>query len=143
MNQQTIGILLMFVSTICYALLSPLMKKSSVGIPPFAIIAITMTILAMGAFVCSMIFEKNFQIRAISGNALALLGLVSMLNLIGFFLSVKAYVYLPISHQQSFALLSPVFASVAAYFILGEPLGWRLFAGAAIMSVGLLVVFSG
>lgn len=46
---------------------------------------------------------------------------------------------MPLWQQTLFTLLTPIFASVLAFFILGEQINSKLFIGLAVMAVGLFI----
>jgi len=134
------GISIVLLSTICYASLVPLLKKTSDKLPPFTIIAVSMFVLFICSFVLSVIFENSLSLKI--GNyrqQILILILVGVINTIGFWLAVLGYKYMPVWQQTLFSLFTPLFAGIFAYFILGEQISPKLFLGLSVMGIGLLL----
>ncbi|HVF69401.1 MAG TPA: DMT family transporter [Xanthomonadales bacterium] len=139
MNQLT-GIIIVTISTACYALLYPLLKKANQQIPPFTVMSISMFVLFALSFLASIIFEGGFNLRDQDlKESILLLILVGAINCVGFWLGIQGYKYFPLWQQTMFTLLTPVLAGIFAYFILGEKLTVNLFIGLAVMSIGLFI----
>ncbi len=127
-------------STIGYALLPPILKKASVKIPPFTVIAISMFVLFMLSLFMSIFYEKSFQIKlAVIKTSLFPLILVGVLNTVAFWLGILGYKYMPLWQQTLFGLLAPICTAVFAYFLLGEPLSSKLFISLLLMGSGLYI----
>ena len=139
---KTLGIGILSLSTILYALLSPLLKKANLSLAPFTIMTVSMLSLFLFSLFMSIAFEHslslNFQREK---NTIALLLLVGIINGVGFWLGIKAYKYMPLGQQSLFALLSPLLIGVFAYFILGEKINPKIIASLIIMGIGLCFSF--
>jgi len=137
---KNFGYVIVLVSTACYALLTPLLKKSSEKVPPFTLIAISMFILAISAFIVSIFIENSLHLKY---SALKIyiypLIVVGIINLLGFWLAVEGYKYMPVWQQTLFSLFSPLLSGVFAYFILGEQLNPKLIIALLIMGLGLFI----
>lgn len=59
--------------------------------------------------------------------------------MVALWLIILGFKYLPIWQQSMFSLLTPVFAGIFAYFLLGEPISIKLFIGLAVMGIGLFI----
>ncbi len=127
------------IAVACYAILTPLAKKFQLDLPPFAFIAASSGILAVSSFICSFFIEKDFSITKTAGSAWLNILIFSMINLLGYFLYLKALEKIPSANYQLLYLLSPVIVAISAYFILGERVELRQIIGLVIMSVGLCV----
>lgn len=137
------GPLIVFLSVTLYASLGPQLKRvSQAGIPPFAMIAVSMFALFTTALILSIIFERggtNLKSVMTSKNLFFALITVGLINTAGFYLAIQGYKYMPIWQQNMFELLKPILAGVFAYFILGEVITMRLFLGLLIMGIGLYI----
>ncbi len=139
---KILGIGIVSLSTILYALLSPLLKKANVSIPPFTVMTISMLSLFLLSLFMSIFFEHSLSLNLQNGkNLIILLLIVGLINGVAFWLGIKGYKYMPLDQQSLFALLSPMLISVFAYFILGEKLNPKIFISLAIMGIGLIFSF--
>lgn len=138
-----IGPLIVFVSVTLYASLGPQLKRvSQAGIPPFAMIAVSMFALFAAALILSIIFERsgtNLKSVMTNKNLFFALITVGLINTLGFYLTIQGYKYMPIWQQNMFELLKPILAGIFAYFILGELITMKLFMGLVIMGIGLYI----
>lgn len=99
-----------------------------------------MFVLFLLSFFASMIFEQSHTMKwTASKGAIYTLVLAGIINFFGFWLVIQGYKYMPLWQQTMFTLLTPIFAGVLSYFILGEKMSANLFVGLAIMAVGLFV----
>jgi len=139
MNKFT-GVGVLLISTLIYALLTPLLKKANLKIPPFTVMAISMFFLFISSLILSLIFEKGLNFKLASyKNEVMLLILVGLLNTLGFWLAILAFKYMPVWQQTMFTLLVPPLAAIFAFFLLREAVNPKLLAGLIIMSIGLYV----
>lgn len=123
-----------------YALTVVLIKKGSAAIPPFAIIATSTFVLFVGATLLSVAFERSFQWTSTQNRAgLYYVMLAGLVNIVAFWCFIKAMEYVPVWQVEMFGLLSPIFAGVLAYLIIGEALSSQLFIGLAVVSVGMFI----
>lgn len=137
---KLIGIFIVILSQVVYGSLNPLLKKSSEKIAPFTVIAISMFVLFFIAFIGSIIFEKSLQLNTnLYRKEILILIIVGIGNVVGFWLLIQGFKYMPIWQLSMISLLSPIFASIFAYFLLGEAVSPKLLYGLAIMSIGLFV----
>ena len=121
-----------------YAILGIISKKVEAEIPPFAFIAITMTLLAVIAFVASFLFEKSFNVGNITFSQIALFLLFAVVNLASFAFFLKAITGIPVPHYALIAVLvGPIASAVLAYIFLGQEVGARFFIALPIIFAGL------
>lgn len=138
--KQSLGVIIMLVSTVLYASLTPLEKKVNAELQPMTIMAISMFVLFTLSFIGSIVFEQLFSIKpAVLKANLASLILVGVLNFFGFWLLILGFKYFSVWQQQLFYLLTPIVGGILAYFLLGEAMTAKLFLGLAIMGVGLYI----
>lgn len=138
--EGVIGYIIVLSSTIIYALLPTLLKKSSQSLPLLIIMTISMFSLFLTSFILSLIFEKGSIMKVSTHTStFALLFTVGMLNALGFYLAIQGYKYMPLWQQSMFAVLIPVLSGMFSYFILGEAINPKLFIGLFIMSIGLFI----
>ena len=142
-NMKTlIGIGLVLISTLCYALITPLIKKASADFGPFTEIAISMTVLTTIAILMAFITEDMTNINFIkSQKSIILLLVVGVVNAIGFYLAIRGFKYMKIWQQQMFGILTPILSGIFAFFILGEKMSLRIFISLALMAAGIAVAF--
>jgi len=135
-----IGYVFVISSVLLYAVLSPILKKVSGDVSPWTTIAIAMTVLTVIAYIMSFLTEdlKQFVWKDNKLNIMYLV-LVGGINALAFYLGVRAYGYMPLWQQSMFGLLGPVITGIFAFYILGEPMSWKLFIGLAIVSIGLFI----
>ena len=125
---------------VLYALNAVLLKRGVSNIPPFTAMSISMTVLLMLSVVCATCFERPPNLTSPDNRgALMVLLLVGIVNTAAFWFFLNAYKYVTVWQYQLFGLLVPIFSAIFAYFIIGEPLSWRLFAGLGFMGLGLFV----
>ncbi len=137
---KNLGYFIVFTSTACYALLTPLLKKAGEKLPPFTLIAISMFVLFISSFVISIFLENSLSLKyeTVKPYIVPLI-LVGLINTVGFWLAVVGYKYMPVWEQTLFSLLTPILSGVFAYWILGEQLSPKLFLSLLIMGIGLFV----
>ena len=141
--KQYIGILIILGSTLCYAVIPALFKKAGLKLQPFTIIAISMFFLFTASVIFSLVFEKSSSFKLANyKNEVLILGLTGLINVLGFWLAINAYKYMPLWQQSMFTLLVPPIAGISAYFILGEALSARLLVGLIIMGIGLFIALA-
>ena len=130
----------MVVSTLLYAVLTPLEKKPNAALPPMTIMAISMFVLFLLSFIGSVVFEHLFSMKpsVLKANLTPLI-LVGVFNFFAFWLYILGFKYFAVWQQQMFFLLMPIFGGILAYFILGETISIKLFIGLAIIAVGLFI----
>lgn len=134
------GSVISLLSAVGYALLLPLFKKGSTGIPPFTAMAISMFVLFSISLIFSIVFEHGLQLKMSAlRTPITFLLLAGAINVVAFWLELIGLKHLPVWQFALFTILSPVLSSIFAYFILGEPLTGKLFLGLGIMGVGLYV----
>lgn len=139
MNQST-GIIIATLSTVFYALIWPLIKKSSEKIPAFTTMAISMFVLFISSLILSILFENSIHLKFASLKTYIIFALLAgAVNVVGFWLEIQGFKYMPIWQQTLISLLLPVFAAVFSFFILGERLSINLFIGLIIIGAGLFV----
>jgi len=134
------GILIVTLSTIMYAIIGPLIKKTNSTLLPFTVMSFSMFSLFLLSFVFSLIFEKSWAINFSQQKSnINILLLVGFINMIAFWLGILGYKYMPLWQQSLFGLMTPVLVGIFAFFILGEPISYKLFIGLLIMGIGLFV----
>ncbi len=134
------GIFIIIISTVLYALIPPILKKTNSSLQPFTIMSFSMLVLFLISLVFSLVFEKSWGINfSQQKNNILLLILVGIINALGFWLAIVSYKFMPLWQQSLFGLLSPILVSVFAYFILGEALSLKLFIGLLVMGSGLFI----
>lgn len=123
-----------------YGLNGVLLKKGVASIPPFTAMAISMAVLLTLSGLFAVCFERPQNLMgAEHRSSLVALLLVGGVNTAAFWCFLNAYRYVSVWQYQMFALLVPVFSAFFAYWLIGEALSWRLFAGLAFMGIGLVV----
>lgn len=138
--EKFVGVIIMVISTICYAALNPIAKKASAEIQPFTIMAITMFVLFILSLIGSIVFEQLFSVKpAVLKTHLAPLILFGVINFFGFWLLIHGFKYFPVWQQQLFLLLTPILGGIIAFFLLGESIEPKLFLSLAIIGVGLYI----
>lgn len=139
--KEWFGIIIISFSTVIYGLLPVLFKKTNQHIPPFAVMAVSMFALFLVSLILSLFFEKNINWKFISDNRNLFLVLITagLINALGFWLAIQAFKYMPLWQQTLFGLFIPLITGIFAYFILGETLNPKLFAGLIIMGLGLII----
>ncbi len=136
----SLGYAIVFASTVLYASLGPLMKRANAKLPPFTVIAIAMIVLATGAIICSLVFEKGSRIAyGAYKQEIILLIIAGLLNLAAFWLGVLGYKYMPLWQQSMFTFFTPLLTGLFAFLILKEPIEAKMFLGLVLMSLGLYV----
>jgi drug/metabolite transporter (DMT)-like permease len=107
---------------------------------------------ALGAAAVQMIFGGLFMALAATlrgewsalafnwRSALAESYLIVFGSLVGYSAYVYALKHLPISTVSLYAYINPVIAVVLGTILLGEPFGWRVVIGAAVVFTGVAVV---
>lgn len=135
------GILIVLLSVVCYAILPVLVKKANQNIPPFTIMTISMFVLFTASLILSLIFENGKIWKSFddSKNLVLILVAMGLINTLGFWLVIQAFKYMPLWQQTMFNLLAPALTGIFAYFILGEAISIKLFLGLLIMGVGLYI----
>lgn len=135
-----IGSIIIFSSTVLYALMGVLFKKTSLQTSAFSLMAISMFALFASSLILSLIFEKDSIIKSIQDKNLFLLLIsIGLINTVGFWLAIQGYKHMPLWQQTLFSLLIPPLTGIFAYFILGETISMKLLLGLAIMGIGLFV----
>ena len=138
-----IGYLIVFISTIGYAIIPPMMKKVSVKLPPFTSIAISMFVLFLGSLILSIMFENGLNLKF--GNyksQILILVLVGLVNTLAFYFAILGYKYMPIWQQSLFLLLTPALSGIFAFWILHEQISPKLFISLIIMGIGLFLAIN-
>lgn len=138
--ERLIGIIFILLATVLNALLIPLLKLVNQKVPTFT----TMTIYAFYLFILSLLssllFEKGgtnfFNLDKKFFAFMFVIGVIYYLAIVFIFLSFK---HLAVWQQTMFGLLIPILSGVFAYYILKEPLSYKLFVGLAIASFGLYI----
>lgn len=137
---KPLGIVIILLSTICYAVISPLLKKSNEQVQPFTLMAISMFVLFALSLVAAIFFENGLHIKtAVMKGNLPMLVIAGAINFVGFWLAIRGYQYMPLWQQTMFTLLTPVVTGIASYFLLGEVLTSHLFIGLVIIGIGLFI----
>jgi len=135
-----IAFFFLIAAPLLYGLNGVLLKRGSQGIPPFSAMTVSMAVLFTLSAVCSRVFEPDFS-WSIKENPKAFLYLllVGVVNTAAFWCFLNAYRFVSVWQYQVFTHLTPMFAGIFAFFLLGEPLTVKLFVGTAIIFVGLYV----
>lgn len=128
-----------FAAMSCYAVLTPLAKKIQLDYPPFAFVAMAMSLLAVAAGLFSIFFEKDFSFLSVKGSSWVGIFGFSLINLIGFVLYLLAIKKMPAAEYQMIYILSPIVVAFFAFLLLGEPFKMRYLAGLAVMGLGLFI----
>lgn len=138
--EKLIGAGIVTASIALYALLYPLLKKANQELPPLTIMALSMLVLFLLSALGSIFLEHSLQIKQnIIKSHVTTLIIVGVVNFFAFWLAIYGFKYFPVWQQNMFYLLSPIFAGIFAYFLLGEKISANLFIGLAIMGVGLFI----
>lgn len=138
--EKITGIIIMTSSVALYALLYPLLKKTNQQIPPFTVMAISIFVLFAISLTASIIFEGSLQMKpSVIKSNLSLLVIIGIANFAAFWLTILGFKFFPVWQQNMFFLLSPIFAAIFAYLLLGENINNNLFIGLSIMGIGLFI----
>jgi len=130
---------LAFVAMCFYASLTPLSKKLTIDIPPFAFICITMMFLSVYGLIASFLIDKDFSLSKMEPTAWLSLAAFSLVNFIGFFLYLYALKNIPSTHYQLIYLGAPVVGGILAYFILQEEFKMQYLYSLPFIAVGLYI----
>jgi len=134
------GYFIVFLSVFLSSALNPLIKKANQHIPIFTSMAISMSVLTIVSLLMSLIVEKSYQLKTTSHQqSFILLIVAGVLNAIALWLIILGYKYMPLWQQSLFSLLIPLFTAVFAFFLLQEPLSYKLILGLSIMGIGLFI----
>ncbi len=139
---QIFGPFIVSLATISYAIIFPFFKKGSEKIQPFTAMAISMFVLFGISLLLSIVFEHGLQLKITSSTiktGITFLLVAGAVNVFAFWLELVGLKYVSVSEYTLFSLLTPIVASIAAFFILGEPVQAKLFIGLAVMAVGLII----
>lgn len=137
---KSFGILIMLLSTVCFAILPPLLKNVNKKIQPFTLMAISMFFLFTFSLILSLVFEKSYKIKFSENiNHIFMLAVVGAINTLAFWLAIETYKYMSIWQQSLFSLLTPVISGIFAYFILGEALSVSIIFSLILMGAGLAI----
>jgi drug/metabolite transporter (DMT)-like permease len=82
--------------------------------------------------------ELSFPVTVSGGIAIVLTGVLS--TLVAYTLWFRALESLPPTTVAAYSYLTPIFGNAFAFVILGEPITWRLVAGAVTIVVGLTII---
>lgn len=128
-----------FIATLLYALLPSIAKKAAIdGMSPLMFIALTMFILASGALIWSLIFEKT-ALSWITPQQWVWILVFAIVNLVAFFLFVIAVKQIPVASYQAMSLIMPIVWGIVAYFLFWEKLSTHFFVWFALMSLWLII----
>lgn len=133
------GITIILTETFLYALLSPLLKKANLNFQPFTVMTFSMLSLFIFSLIMSICFENLLALNMQKDSKTILfLFIIGLINGVAFWLGIKAYKFMPLSQLSLFGLLSPIFITILAYFILGEKITYKIFISLGIMAIGLI-----
>ncbi len=122
-----------------YAFLAPIIKQPSLVVSPFLIMAFNSIII----LACSLpLYYFSAEKTVLSDLEPKIWGLIlanGLINVLAFWLLLKALGGMPVWHYQMLVVASPIFSAIAAYFLLREDISVRLFVGLAIVSVGIFI----
>jgi drug/metabolite transporter (DMT)-like permease len=137
-NSSWESILLVFcapVSLALYTILAkPLLRYGATNLT--AQIVILAAIVLGGLQVTTS--ELSFPVTVSGGIAIVLTGVLS--TLVAYTLWFRALESLPPTTVAAYSYLTPIFGNAFAFVILGEPITWRLVAGAVTIVVGLTII---
>lgn len=126
-------------AVICYALLAPLIKQPGAVFSPYLIMLFNSAIIFFLALPFYLTQSEKVDWASVEPKIWWLILANGVINMIGFWLFMKAIGGMPIWHYKMIALTTPIFAGFAAYLLLKEEVSARLFIGLAIASVGIYV----
>lgn len=113
-------------AVILYSVQPVLAKKIQFVVPPFAFMAMTMAVLAVLAFIASLIFERQFRLGQVQPTYVALVVLFGVVNFFSFWLFLKALSGIPAAHYQIIGgVLAPILGALFAAAIIGEAISVR------------------
>jgi drug/metabolite transporter (DMT)-like permease len=137
------AIMFCIITPFFYAFNGVLLKKGSSSIPPFASMTISMFVLLSLSALLTWTTEREFT-WSYSENRDGFYTLIAVgfVNTAAFWCLLKTYSHVPVWVYQMFALLTPVFSAILAYFILGELFTARMFLGLAVVGLGLYIAVS-
>lgn len=134
------GVIIAISAYLLNASLSPLLKKANKDVAPFTTMAISMFIVFLLSLILSLWLENGWRFKLTDHRqSVFILILEGVITVAALWLIILGFKYLPIWQQSMFSLLTPVFAGIFAYFLLGEPISIKLFVGLAIMGIGLFI----
>ncbi len=126
-----------------WVLLRVVVKDSFV--PPALANGLSMLLGGLFAFIHSFFVDSWAPTPILAGHVgdfmkgtllMTLISNILCYNLYGFFLKKYTATFLSFT-----GLLSPIFASITGWLILGEPPSWTIFLSTAVVSVGLFIVY--
>lgn len=97
------------------------------------------------ALVHSFFVDSWTPVPVDAGHFGKFLGLIALMTVISNIICYNLYGYMLKRFTATFlsflGLVSPFFASVTGYFVLHEPISWRILTSTAILSIGLFLVY--
>jgi len=128
-----------FAAMSCYAILTPLAKKTQLDFPPFSFVAIAMGVLALSSAVFAYFFEKDFSYLSIKASAWGNILLFALVNLAGFVMYLMALKKISVTEYQLMYLVSPLIVAFFGYLLLGEAFKARYLVALLFMGIGLFI----
>ncbi len=122
-----------------YAVLAPIIKQPSLVMSPFLIMAFNSIIILTCAVPLYFFSSEKINWSAVEPKIWILIFVNGLINVLGFWLLLKAINDMPVWHYQMLAAATPIFSGIAAYFLLKEEISIRLFIGLAIAAVGIYI----
>jgi len=131
------------VAVMFYALLSPIVRKMSLGnFPPFAFMMIANAVLLILSAIGYFVLERSFALTSIQPITWMWLLGFGCLNFVGYYLYVRALSGMPITHYQLIGMSTPIFGGLFAWYLLKEPISPKLLAGFIIMCLGFYIAIA-
>lgn len=131
-----------FAAIICYALLSPIVRKLSLGtVPPFAFMMIANGFLFLFAVIGYWMMERG-SVAAMQPITWIWMFGFALLNFLGYYLYIKALSGMPVTSYQLMALATPIIGGLFAWYLLKEPITVKMLVGFAIMCAGFYIAIA-
>ena len=128
-----------FVSAGAAALTAILAKLGVAGLPSTLATAVRTVVVAVFAWAIVIALGEHRALPSISRRSLLFLGLSGIATAVSWLAYFRALQLAPASRVAPIDKLSLPLTIILAVVFLGEPLGWRLGAGVALMALGAVL----
>lgn len=126
-----------------WVLLRAVVKDSEIS--PLSANGLSMLIGGSLALIHSLLTESWTPFPIVAGGAIPMMEGVLILTLLSNIFCYNLYGYLlkrfTATLMSFFGLLSPIFASLTSYMLLGEPISWTIVLSTGIVGIGLYTVY--
>ncbi|MBB3898258.1 DMT family transporter [Roseococcus suduntuyensis] len=140
MTQRSTGLLLLFVTALCWGSNWPLLKLLLAEMPPLGARAYAGFIAAALVGVIALARGESLAVPREQWGRVWLFALLNVTAWMGF--ASMALLWLAAGEAAIIAYTMPVWAALLAWLILGEPLGWAKVAALALGTLGVALLFT-